>query len=273
MNRFNFSFFGSIFLLGFMFSCANYNGTLITKGEPGETAFLEKREFSKLSQELLKVIKNKESTKELEALLANAKEEELVQELNTDAKKMAFWVNIYNAYIQITLSENPELYKDRGSFFKKERVKIAGYDLSFDKIEHGLIRSSTVKLSKGYLPKLFPGKIERKFGLKNRDGRIHFVLNCGAKDCPPIYIFEASSLNEDFDKVSSKYLKGITDVDEENKTINTTSLFNWFTGDFGRGKKGIKSTLKKYDIISKDGMKYKLKFKKYDWTLDLGNFI
>lgn len=273
MNKNLIYFFLIVFIASAgLFGCANKNQTFVTKGEPEQNAAQSKRAYSQLAQDLLEALKNNESTKTIEEKLAKIDATELDKELNTDAKRMAFWVNIYNGFIQVVLKDNPKLYEDRGSFFKKDQVKIAGYEVSFDKIEHGVIRSSTSKLSKGYIPKIFAGKFERMFRLSNRDGRIHFVLNCGAKDCPPVYIFDAATLNEDFDKVASEYLKRITDVDKTNKTIKTTPLFQWFTGDFGVGKKGVKNLLAKYKIITENEEDFGVDYKSYDWTLDLGNF-
>ncbi len=232
----------------------------------------KERSFTKISKDLLSAIKNKKASDEEQMLLANADSAKLQSELDTDAKKMAFWVNIYNAYIQIVLTKNPDLYKNRNDFFKKEQVKIAGHNLSFDKIEHGLIRSSTWKLSKGYLPKIFPGDFEKNFRLDKKDGRIHFVLNCGAKDCPPVYIFDPLSIDRDFDHVASLYLKDKTTYNQSEKTVKTTPLFQWFTGDFGVGKKGVKDMLAKYNIIPEDHKDIDVQYIDYDWTLDLGNF-
>jgi len=264
--------FSTFIISTFFVACANKKQTFSTKGEVTQTAKNAERTYSLLAQDLLNAIKRKKSTDAIVDKLAKADREKLNNELDSDAKKMAFWVNIYNAYIMVTLYKNPKLYDDRGSFFKKEQITIAGHTMSFDKIEHGIIRSSTKKLSKGYLPKMFPGSFEKEFRLSNRDGRIHFVLNCGAKDCPPVYIYDAKTLNKDFDKVASNFLHRITEIDNNEKTIKTTPLFQWFTGDFGVGKKGVKNMLEKYNVISEANKDYKIKYKGYDWTLDLGNF-
>lgn len=256
----------------FFFACANQKQTFTTEGEPAKTAEAAERTYSRLAQELLQAIRNNKPTKSIEKKLTTADAIQLHNELNTDAKKMAFWVNIYNGFIQLVLNENPKLYDDRNAFFKKEQINIAGYKISFDKIEHGLIRSSTWKLSKGYLPKVFPGDFERYFRLDNRDARIHFVLNCGAKDCPPVYIFDAATLNDDFDKVAGAYLQNKTEFNADKKVVKTTPLFQWFTGDFGVGKKGVKETLARYNIIPEDHGDIDVKYNSYDWTLDLGNF-
>ncbi len=227
--------------------------------------------YNQISQSLLEAIKKKEPTKNLTDKLANVSEDDLAAALKTDKEKLAFWVNIYNAYIILVLQDQPALYEDRGSFFKKDQVKIAGNLLSFDKIEHGFIRNSTLKLSKGYIKDPFPGNLERKFRVKEKDARIHFTLNCGAKDCPPVFIYNPDTLEEDFDRVASTYLNRVSSYDEANGVVTTTPLFNWFTGDWG-GKDGVRKMLSDYDIIPAENDDIDLKWKDYDWTLDIDNF-
>ena len=103
------------------------------------------KNYNQLSQDLLEAIKNKKATKKFTDQLATVPKEELNAALKTDKEKLAFWINIYNSYIILILRDNPELYEDRNAFFKKEQVKTVGEMLSFDKIEHGIIRSSNRK--------------------------------------------------------------------------------------------------------------------------------
>ncbi len=224
-----------------------------------------------LSQELLNRIKSEEDHKELIERYKKLDLEKLSKELDTDTKKLAFWVNTYNGFIQHILGENPELFEDRNAFFKKEQVNIGGELISFDKIEHGIIRSSTMKLSLGYLPKLFPGELERDLRVEEKDERIHFILNCGAKDCPPVYTYSEHTLDKDFDKVASTYLSNQTKIDTKEEIITSSALIQYFLGDFG-GKKGAKEMLHKYEIINEKEKDYKLKYGEYDWSLALKNF-
>ncbi|WP_084696362.1 DUF547 domain-containing protein [Maribacter thermophilus] len=228
-------------------------------------------DYNELSEDFLKKTKLNESTENIEATLAKASLESLERSLSSDAKKLAFWTNIYNAYIQVILKKNPDLYKDRGSFFKKKQIIIAGEKISFAKIEHGILRKSQWEYGLGYIRKWFPGKLERRLRVKKRDYRIHFALNCGAKDCPPVAIYEWDRLNEQFDKGTKAYLSSTTDYNELKKEVSVTSLFNWFRGDFG-GKSGIRKILKQNSLIptTKD---IDLVYKNYDWTLDLDNFV
>lgn len=226
--------------------------------------------FNALSEEFLKNIIDEQSTNEIRAQLYNTTLEELENGLKTDTEKLAFWTNIYNGYIQVILAENPDLYNERQAFFKKEQIPIAGRLISFAKIEHGIIRKSQWELGGGLIRKWFPNKFERKLRVDDRNYHIHFALNCGAKDCPPVAIYEPDRLEEQFDEGTKTYLKRVSEYDSTTKEVKTTPLFSWFRGDFGC-KSGVKDILKEYDIIPTT-KKIDVTYKDYDWTLDLDNF-
>lgn len=227
--------------------------------------------YNELSETFLKKIKRNEDTQTIQDILAKATIEELDNALDNNNKRLAFWINIYNAYIQVILQKNPELYDDRGQFFKKEHIAIASDTVSFAHIEHGLIRKSQWEYGLGYIRTWFPNKFERKLRVNNPVYNVHFALNCGAKDCPPVAIYEWERLDEQFKKGTEIYLKRTTNYNSETKEASVSSLFNWFRGDFG-GKAGIKKILKHNGHVptTKD---IELKYKNYDWTLDLDNFI
>ena len=226
-------------------------------------------DFNAFSVQFLETVKAGKDSKAFQDKLANTTIEALEKGLQTDEQKLAFWVNVYNAYIQVILSKNPELYEDRQAFFNDDRVLIAGEMRAFAKIEHGIIRKSQWPLGLGRIRKWFPNKFERKLRVSKRDHRVHFALNCGAKDCPPVAIYDDERLEEQFSKGQKQYLNKTTVYNEENKTVAVTSLFSWFRGDFG-GKKGTKKILIKEGLIPNKDVD--LEFKSYDWTLDLDNW-
>jgi hypothetical protein len=226
-------------------------------------------DYSQVSKDLLQNIMDDTSYEKEVHLLAESSLDELINELKTDQQKTAFWVNVYNAFIQISLTENPSLYKDKGDFFSKERIKIAGEILSFDDIEHGIIRKSKIKLGLGYLPKWFVSDWERDLRVKSMDWRIHFALNCGAKSCPPLAVYSSENLNKEFDFMTKEYLKEQTTYDNETKTAKSVVLISWFRGDFG-GISGAKKILFDYKITPDKPRN--LDFKSYDWTLLLKNY-
>lgn len=226
--------------------------------------------YSDVAQDLLQNIMDKKSYNKEVKILAESTLEDLTSELKTDSQKLAFWINVYNAFIQISLTENPKEYEDRGAFFKKPRVKIAGELLSFDDMEHDIMRKSRVKISWGYLRKYFRPKWERKLRIDgDLEWRIHFALNCGAKSCPPVAVYSAENLYNELDFMTTEYLNEQTTFNEDTKTAKSVSLFSWFRADFG-GLCGARQILFDYKITPEKPKK--LDFKNYDWTLSLGNY-
>ena len=226
--------------------------------------------YLSVAEDMLIAIKNKEDISNYQNVLAQAKEDHVATQLGTDEQKIAFWVNVYNAYIQDILSRHPEKYNDRGLFFKEKQINFAGRLLSFADIEHGIIRGSQHEFFLGYFRKLFVGDFEKKFRVKKRDYRIHFALNCGALSCPPVAIYDWTRLSIQLDKSTKTYLEKFTIYKKEENTAYVTSLFSWFRGDLG-GLDGIKDILMNLHLIP--DKKSRIKTSTYDWTLDLSNFI
>ncbi|MFT5581334.1 MAG: hypothetical protein ACI9G9_000581 [Psychromonas sp.] len=194
----------------------------------------------------------------------------LDKELDNDDKILAFWMNIYNSNIQYVLRKDSTLYQDRGAFFKAKQFTVAGELLSFDIVEHGILRKSKSKLSLGYFRKLRVSKFERKLRIGRLDPRIHYALNCGALSCPPVVAYHADKVDQEMEKSVMTYLEKNVKVEE--KVIMVPVLFSWFRADFG-GKRGVKKFLLKRELITTEDKEKELKFLDYDWTLDLDPYL
>jgi len=233
-----------------------------------------KMSYIQLSINFLKSVKGlSESGIECEAYveaLKSAVPDELKSELSTDNKRLAFWMNIYNANVQLILRKKPEMYADRNSFFSAKSICIAGDRISLDLIEHGILRRSKFKYSLGYLNKFFPSVFERKFRLNRLDYRIHFALNCGAKSCPMVAVYNLENIDEQLNTSTSHYLSNEVYYNATLNRVEIPALFLWFRKDFG-GFKGIREILKQYGVIPKD-LDPQLKYRKYNWSLYLDNF-
>ena len=226
--------------------------------------------FIKLSQDFVYAAKTNDNSTSILSQLNELSDLELQKELNTDDKKMAFWINVYNGYTQLLLKQNPDQYKNRSAFFSAKQIKIAGHTFSLDEVEHGILRRSKVKWSLGYLGKLFPGKLEKKLRVNKLDSRIHFTLNCGAKSCPPIAFYKSDNLNKQLETATKAYLTAEALYDSAKNTVALPAIFGWFRHDFG-GKKGMRKLLKEFNIIPAIA-KPNIVFKKYDWNLYLDNY-
>lgn len=189
------------------------------------------------SQKLLLQAKTYEPTDSFIELIKNIPEKLLSQQLKDDNQKKAFWINIYNAYTQIILSENPDKYKNRSSFFSDKQINIAGKKLSLDDIEHGILRHSKIKWSFGYLNKWFPSAFEKEQRVDAVDYRIHFSLNCGAKSCPPIAFYKPEQIDRQLNIATKACLDGEAEYNEAENTVALPAIMGWFRGDFGGKKK------------------------------------
>ncbi len=223
-----------------------------------------------LSQDFMYAAKTGDETADFVKQLQQLSMDELERQLKSDDEKKAFWINLYNAYTQVSLKKNPDQYKTRGRFFGSKQIDIAGKKFSLDDIEHGILRRSKIKWSLGHLNKLFPGRTEKALRVDKLDYRLHFALNCGAKSCPPIAFYRSENINQQLDLAMNAYLKSEVEYDERNNTVRLPAIMNWFRRDFG-GKRKMIRLLEQLSIIPA-GKSPKIKFKKYDWTIYLQNY-
>lgn len=247
-----------LLLAAFLFlnACGRYQPT----EQPGDAMAIE------LSQELLEVQRAGGSAANLLPRLAELDPRQLAAELDERDEKLAFWINVYNGMAQHFLRGQPELWEDRGDFFSAERFTVAGELLSLEDVEHGIIRGGEAKLGLGFIPKLFQDKFARTFKVKGGEARIHFALNCGAIDCPPVEIYEPATLDERLDHRSRVYLNKHSSLSEDGETLTTSPLLSWFRGDFG-SYGGVDDFLVRYDVLTEENKKVKRNYKDYDWTL------
>ena len=203
--------------------------------------------------------------------LARVRQQALKDELDSENKAKAFWINVYNTFAQYLLRDNPGYFEDRNDFFGEELITIAGHKLSLDDIEHGIIRRSKNKYSMGYVGKFSVGDFEKKFRLDKTDYRIHFALNCGAKSCPPVALYKANRIDQQLDKSTAAYLEANTKFNEKEGEVLVPKLCWWFRADFG-GEDGVIDMLHKYKIIPND-KEPDVEYLDYNWELSLSNYI
>ncbi len=175
-----------------------------------------------IAQDLLYATKVKKPYDEHLEALKNVTLSELQATLNTPDQQLSFWINIYNAFIQIEFAKTPN-HKPK-DFFTRKCIPIAQTIVSFDFIEHGILRRSKFKYSLGYFNKLFPNKMEKTLRVQKVDYRIHFALNCGAKSCPPIAFYTPENINEQLDLATAAYLENESIYHPEKNSIEIAKL-------------------------------------------------
>ena len=218
-----------------------------------------------ISQQLLKLSKCEECVTPHLNKVSELSLSELTKELDTDNKRKAFWINLYNAYATIYLKPNPEVILkpiSRKLFFNKKIIHFKNCSFSLNEIEHYILRKSKIWWSKGYLSKVLIKKCFYQLRVQQLDARIHFALNCGGLGCPPIRFYEAENLDKQLDIATKAFL--FSEVKKENNTLKISKLFNWYIGDFG-GKDGLIQFFQKYNILKSENASPKIVYAEYNW--------
>ena len=208
----------------------------------------------KISQNLLYAVKANENFNVWVDTLENFSIKSLKKQLNNDSRKKVFWINVYNAYTQISLKKDTSAYQKKEVFFKTKNILISGELLSLDDIEHNFL--SKKKGDTGF---------KNQFQLTTTDPRIHFALNCGAASCPIIRFYEVEKIEEQLNLATQVYLESDVEYDRVANTVSVPVLMKWFQDDFN-GEEGILYFLKKFEIIPENEHP-KIQFKEYDWTI------
>src|SRR6056297_1187702 len=138
-----------------------------------------------VSADLLYSVKTGGESNAFRTQLARFDRDRLEWALSDRPRKLAFWLNVFNAYVQFLLDEHGDRLGggrlDRWAFFARDQIPIAGVWLSLNDIRDGMLRRSRARWGWGYLPRPFPSRFERRFRLTECDPRIHFALCSGAE--------------------------------------------------------------------------------------------
>lgn len=146
--------------------------------------------------------------------------------LQSDAEKLAFWMNAYNVLMLNNIIEAPDvenvLADNNADRFFKTPLQAANLKLSLDDIEHGILR------------KQFGSEIITPLQLEHIDPRIHVGLNCAAVSCPRLrqQAFRAATLETDLDAAMREYVNSTAHFRKEGDALVLSSLLDWFGADF-----------------------------------------
>ena len=163
-------------------------------------------------------------------------------------EQLAFYLNAYNAWI---LHQALEKYPTKSvkdalfTFFTAKRIKVAGQQTSFKKLEDDVIRA------------------------KFNEPRIHMALNCASQSCPPLLDepFEAGKLDAQLERLSKGFVNSDRGVrlSGDKKTAELSQIFEWYKDDFKGG--GVLEFINKRRAapLPPD---VKISYVKYDWALN-----
>lgn len=148
-------------------------------------------------------------------------------ELKSDDQKLAFWINIYNGvtiFFIIQLQLKVHMREDL-HFFDGYFLQFHQYELSLDAIEHGILRKNKdVHFDNDAA---FLALQVHQFNYQ-----IHFALNCGGLSCPSIHVYQANTIQQQLQTVTTQFVTDNFLIDDEHQTITCNAIFNWYKNDF-----------------------------------------
>lgn len=151
-----------------------------------------------------------------------------------DAARIAFWANLYNALVLHCLCLKPQ----RGNLlwhlrlFDRVAYRVGDHDYPLNLIENGILRvnrRAPLRLRRP-LRAADPRLGAAPAGL---DPRIHFALNCGARSCPPLRVFDTGTLDDELERATGAYLTAETVVEADQGRVRLPRLMRIYAADFG----------------------------------------
>lgn len=159
--------------------------------------------------------------------------------------KLAYWMNVYNAYtIKLIIDHYPiKSIKEIKDPWDTRFFKLGAKWYNLNEVEHKILR-------------------------KMNDPRIHFGINCASFSCPPILnkAFTAQNVNQELDQLAIRFINDKQRNNISENSIQVSKIFQWFAKDF-KTQGSLIDFLNKYAEVAINP-KAKKTYKKYNWSLN-----
>lgn len=160
--------------------------------------------------------------------------------------RKAFFINTYNILVIGQVIDHYPISSplDVEGFFIEQKHLIAGKELTLNELEKD-------KLLATY-----------------QDARLHFVLVCGALDCPPIInrAYLPNTLEGQLEQQTRLALNNEGFIKIDGEEVALSQIFEWYAKDFGGNKNSAIDFINRYR--SSPLSKSTVRFYNYDWTLN-----
>jgi len=188
--------------------------------------------------------------------------------IGDDKDRLAFWLNVYNAFTLKLIVDNYPIKSINelhfgglyiGTLLKKTVwhkvfIEINGKALSLNNIEHDIIRKNF------------------------REPRIHFALVCASVSCPPLRseAFEGYKLDAQLHDQAVRFFSDLTKnhFDLEDKVAYLSPILDWYERDFGGDDVAVLRFVATFlpaplaQAILAEPEAWNVKHTKYDWGLN-----
>jgi len=167
---------------------------------------------------------------------------------------LAFYINAYNALaIQGILNGlSPSSWWGRQKFFKRQKFRVLGEQVSLATIEHERISV---------------------YG----DARIHFALACAALSCPRLSsrAYQPEQINLQLHDAARRFINDPTRnrFDFERRIAFVSTIFEWHLADFEQAAGSLQKYLARFvdNAETQEALRageFEIRYEEYDWSLN-----
>jgi hypothetical protein len=166
--------------------------------------------------------------------------------------KIASLINAYNALTLLWVLDHYPVKSitDTPDPWTAKRHRVGGRLVSLDELEHDALRPLA-----GY--------------------RVHAVLVCAARSCPPLWnrAYTAENLDQQLDEAMRRWLarEDLNGFMPSENRVELSKIFEWYGTDFDRAEGGLKGVLRRFGPEKSRAMwegDYRVTYRDYDWSLN-----
>ena len=163
--------------------------------------------------------------------------------------KQAYLINAYNLLVinGVVQGKISSSVQEKSSFFDTKKSVLNGKKVSLNTIEKKLLL--------------------KEYG----DPRFHFVLVCGALDCPPItnFAYTPAMLEKQLEAQTRTAMNDpqFIRINKTTKRASLSQIFSWYASDFGGSKKEVLNFINKYRTEAIPA-NFTSDYYDYDWGLN-----
>ena len=226
-------------LISLLLGCNSFSQDLNSFLDNANTFFIKNVVDGKVNYEGVK------ESKELDELVKVISTFQFSSLKENDQK--AYLINTYNLLVIDKIRENWPVPSpmDISGFFDGVKHNIAGKKWTLNHLENEYLRPNY------------------------KDPRLHFVLVCGAKDCPPIIneAYYPATLELQLEEQTKAALNDPSFIKVEGESIKLSEIFKWYASDF---KLKAKNEIEYINLYreSKIESKAKYNYYNYDWSVN-----
>lgn len=161
-------------------------------------------------------------------------------------EKMAYFINVYNAYtIKVVIDNYPvKSIKDINGVWNKKIITSGKSKISLSDVENKILR-------------------------KLDDPRIHFAINCASYSCPNLVnaAFVPATLDKQLDTTTKSFINDKSKNIIATNEIKISKIFYWYSEDFKSNTKTVINFINKYSN-TKINASAKTSYLNYSWSLN-----